>query len=38
MSAEVQNNRPLFHDPRMEELNVLDNLGDYRVDFDDEEY
>jgi polyphosphate kinase 2 len=40
MSAEVQNHRPLFHDPRLDELdfgNVLDNLGDYRVDFDDED-
>jgi polyphosphate kinase len=40
MSAEVENHRPLFHDPRLDELdfsNVLDNLGDYRVDVDDED-
>ena len=38
-SAEVRSHPPLFHDPRLEEIDVtlLDNLGDYRVDFDDEE-
>ena len=40
MSSEVHDHRPLFHDPRLDELDfahVLDNLGDYRVDFDDED-
>ena len=40
MSAEVQTaDQPVFHDPRLneEDLNVLDDLGDYRVDYDDED-
>jgi polyphosphate kinase len=47
MSAEVESeenhrmtvHQPVFHDPRLNEqdLNVLDNLGNYRVDYDDED-
>jgi polyphosphate kinase len=40
MSAEVQTvHEPVFHDPHLneEDVNVLDNLGDYRVDYDDED-